>query len=131
MIPNTPSTQSVVRISDAGNSDVFNISGGTFTIQSSTSVKGWDLPVEFSLSQNYPNPFNPSTVIRYSIPEQTYVEIVVYDRLGQSVMKLVGQEQQSGYHEIRFDASHLPSGIYIYRLRAGGFVASKKLMLLK
>jgi hypothetical protein len=90
-----------------------------------------ELPSTFSLSQNYPNPFNPATTIRYKLPERNKVLLTVYNTLGQQVARLVDQEIEPGHHEITFDASHLPSGVYIYRLQAGSFVESKKLLLLK
>ena len=94
------------------------------------------LSSELILSQNFPNPFNPTTTIKYSIPSaqkdnSQFVRLSVYDILGREVATLVNKQQQPGQYEIKFDASHLPSGTYIYRLTAGGFSQSKKLILLK
>jgi hypothetical protein len=94
-------------------------------------VDGGGLPREFTLLQNYPNPFNPSTTIRYSIPELTHVTLQVYNTLGQEVARLIDRELEAGNHQLTFDATHLPSGVYIYRLQAGDRVDNKKLMLLK
>jgi N-acetylneuraminic acid mutarotase len=88
-------------------------------------------PQGFNLYQNYPNPFNPSTKIRFDVPHRERVKVLIYNTLGQQVMRLIESEVESGVHEITFDASHLPSGVYIYRLQAGEFVESKKLILLK
>ncbi|MEE9430688.1 MAG: T9SS type A sorting domain-containing protein [Melioribacteraceae bacterium] len=92
----------------------------------------------FSLSQNYPNPFNPSTKIEYSIPlsreargVSNNVTLTVYDMLGRKVTTLVNQKQKPGNYKVNFNASQLASGIYIYRLQAGDFVETKKLMLMK
>jgi polyhydroxybutyrate depolymerase len=89
------------------------------------------IPVSFSLSQSYPNPFNPSTTIRYGIPHQTEVTLAIFNTLGQHVATLVQGEQDAGYHEVRFDGSNLASGVYFYRLQAGSYVETKKLMLLR
>ncbi len=89
------------------------------------------MPTEFSLSQNYPNPFNPSTVIRYGLPVNARVTLTVYNVLGQTVVILAAGEKEAGYHELRFDASNLSSGVYFYRLRAGDFVQTRKLLLLQ
>ncbi len=95
-----------------------------------------NLPTEFLLKQNYPNPFNPSTVIKYSIPqnanhESLIVSLKVYDILGREVSTLVNKEQRAGNYEIIFDASGLTSGIYFYKLQSGNFVSTKKLLLRK
>jgi murein tripeptide amidase MpaA len=89
------------------------------------------IPTEFSLSQNYPNPFNPSTSIEYSIPSSEYVSLTIYDVLGNKVAELVNERKDAGMYKINFDASALTSGIYIYKLQAGSFVQTKKLMVLK
>jgi hypothetical protein len=94
-------------------------------------VSGEGLPDGITLLQNYPNPFNPSTTIRYSIPERIHVVLSIFNTLGQEIAKLVDEEVSAGNHAIKFDAAHLPSGVYIYRLQAGESVQSKKLMLLK
>ena len=86
---------------------------------------------EFSLSQNYPNPFNPSTKISYSIPNQSYVSLKVFDVLGREVAVLVNKEQPYGNYEIEFDATILSSGIYFYRLTAGEYTAGKRMILMK
>ena len=81
--------------------------------------------------QNYPNPFNPLTCIQYSIAEAGEVSLKVYDLLGREVAIVVNQHQPPGNYEVVFDASHLASGIYLYRLEAGSYVASKKLALVR
>ncbi len=89
-------------------------------------------PVSFSLSQNYPNPFNPSTKIKYSFPLESNVVLKIYNVLGEEVRTLVNNELKSaGTFTIDFNASSLPSGVYLYRLQAGDFVQVKKMMLLK
>jgi alkaline phosphatase D len=85
----------------------------------------------YSLSQNYPNPFNPVTTIGYSLAARSGVSLVVYNTLGQIVATLVDEVQESGTHGVKFDGSRLASGVYFYRLQAGSFVASKKLILLR
>ncbi len=90
-----------------------------------------DLPESFSLSQNYPNPFNPVTEIRYALPKDCQVRLEVYSILGQRVATLVEGTQEAGYKAVRWDASGVASGIYFYRLQAGSFVESKKMILLK
>jgi hypothetical protein len=89
------------------------------------------LPREFALSQNYPNPFNPNTTIHYSLPHISFVTLTVYNTLGQQVAQLVNEQQQAGYHDVVFRGDGLSSGVYFYRIQAGDFVASKKLLLLK
>jgi hypothetical protein len=88
-------------------------------------------PKGFALSQNYPNPFNPSTTIKYGIKERSFVELKVYDILGREIASLINEEQNAGYHEINFNASKLSSGVYLYQLKAGQFIETKKMLLLK
>ncbi len=85
----------------------------------------------FELGQNYPNPFNPSTVIRYALPSKARANLTVFNSLGQVVKELVNENEEAGYHEVRFDGTGLASGVYFYRLQAGSFVETKKLTLLK
>lgn len=89
------------------------------------------IPKEFSLLQNYPNPFNPSATFRYALPHASFVMLTVHNTLGQQVAQLVNEQQAAGYHETVFYGDGLASGVYFYRLQAGNFVASKKLLLLK
>ncbi len=89
------------------------------------------LPQNFSLSQNYPNPFNPTTVIRYQVSGMSHVTLGVYDVLGQEVAMLVNEEKFPGSYEVNFNASNLSSGVYFYTLRAGNFVETKKMLLIK
>ena len=92
-------------------------------------------PLEFSLSQNYPNPFNPSTSIKYAIGSRQFVTLKVYDVLGNEVAILVNEEKPAGSYEIEFKSSvgshQLASGVYYYQLRAGDFIQTKKMILLK
>jgi hypothetical protein len=89
------------------------------------------MPTGFALQQNYPNPFNPSTTIRYALPMRSSVSLVVYNALGQHVAQIIDREIDAGHHEVRLDASTLPSGVYFYRLMAGGYVETRKLLVLR
>jgi hypothetical protein len=92
---------------------------------------GPDVPGSFSLSQNYPNPFNPSTTIRYGLPHRSNVTLTVFTLLGQEVKTLVVGEQPGGIYEVRFNATGLASGMYLYRLSAGEYVATRKFAVVK
>jgi hypothetical protein len=88
-------------------------------------------PTQLQLNQNYPNPFNPSTKINFQLPSDGFVTLKVYDVLGNEVGTLINSEKTAGSYEVNFDASSLPSGTYLYRLLSGGFVETKKMILLK
>jgi hypothetical protein len=89
------------------------------------------IPSEFKLAQNYPNPFNPSTTIRFELPKSSHVRLSVYDMLGREVSVLTNERRDAGVYDVKFDASFLSSGVYLYTLRAGGFIQSRKLILLR
>jgi hypothetical protein len=89
------------------------------------------LPVTSALMQNYPNPFNPSTTVRYALEHRAQVTLSVFNTLGQQVAVLQNGEQEAGFHEVRFDGSNLPSGVYFYRMQSGTFTETKKLVLTK
>jgi hypothetical protein len=89
------------------------------------------IPDEYRLEQNYPNPFNNSTVIKYSVPHTSNVVIKVFDILGNEIETLINEEKPAGTYELTWYAEGLPSGIYFYRLQAGSFVETKKMILLK
>lgn len=88
-------------------------------------------PANFQLGQNYPNPFNPSTTFEFSLPVTAFVTLTVYDMLGREAATVASRDFSAGVHKISWNASSLPSGMYVYRMRAGDFVAQKKLMLVK
>ena len=88
-------------------------------------------PAEYVLEQNYPNPFNPATLIKYSVAQDGFVSLNVFNLLGEKVALLVNENLKTGRYEINFNASDLSSGIYFYRLDSGNFTASKKMILIK
>lgn len=102
-----------------------------FELNKESSLVQTDLPTEYSLYSNYPNPFNPTTTIKYDLPSDGLVQIKVFDILGNELATIVNEQKVAGRYEINFNASSLASGVYLYKLQAGGFVSSKKMILLK
>ncbi|MEJ2506843.1 MAG: T9SS type A sorting domain-containing protein, partial [Ignavibacteriaceae bacterium] len=100
--------------------------------ESTTDVKNeGKQPETFKLFQNYPNPFNPTTRIQYSIASKQFVSLRVYDSLGKEVKILVNAERPAGTYEVNFTSKDLPSGTYFYKIKAGDFVQTKKMILLR
>jgi endo-1,4-beta-xylanase len=89
------------------------------------------IPTAFKLYQNYPNPFNPATTIDYSVARTGFVQLRIYDLMGREITTLVDQRMPAGKHTVRFEANALQSGIYVYQLQVGGFVESKKMIVLE
>ncbi|MCK5077754.1 MAG: T9SS type A sorting domain-containing protein, partial [Calditrichia bacterium] len=90
-----------------------------------------NIPDQYTIEQNYPNPFNPSTVITFSLPKSEMVKIEVYSLLGQKIETLLDRSMSAGTHKVEFMAKDLPSGVYLYRISAGGFEQVKKMLLIK
>lgn len=107
--------------------------GAAFPIEVITEVNenNITLPTGFALLQNYPNPFNPGTSIQYTVSNRQFASLKVYDVLGNEVVTLLNEEKLAGSYEIEFNASALSSGIYFYQLRAGNFIETKKMILLR
>ncbi len=118
----------------------------TFTFHSSDEISFWlkdkyyslntehdhyIIPKEFTLYQNYPNPFNPTTTIQYELPQRSDVQITIYDLLGREVTTLVSQTQDAGYKSVQWNASQVSSGMYFYQIRAGNYLQTKKMVVLK
>ena len=108
----------------------FRYSDG-IAVDAASGIAAGEFPTEFTLSQSYPNPFNPTTNIRYGLPQKAFVTLEVFTTLGQRVATLVNEDEDAGYHEVKFDASGLASGAYFYTVTAGDYHASKKLVLMK
>ena len=104
---------------------------GTFEYSNEIMVNVIALPGQYALAQNYPNPFNPTTSIEYVIPQTGFVNLSVFNLLGERVAELVNEIMESGNHTIVFDASRLSSGTYIYTLSVNGNVVTKKMTLIK
>lgn len=116
----------------------FLITGSNNVHQTKEFVLRYTAPTEYKLEQNYPNPFNPTTKIRYTVPVRdayyaspTHVLLRVYDILGNEVTTLVNEPKETGYYEVEFNASSFASGVYVYRLSAGKFVSTKKMLMIK
>lgn len=112
--------------------------GGKFTIYDTRINKIMidgsytnELPVSFALDQNYPNPFNPITIIKFALPKDSEVNLSIYNVLGELVTTLVNEEMKAGYHQVDFNAANLATGVYLYRIKAGEFVQTKKMILMK
>jgi photosystem II stability/assembly factor-like uncharacterized protein len=102
-----------------------------YDVISGVKIKSADIPESFKLSQNYPNPFNPTTSIQFSIVEQNNYQLVVYDNIGQEVVKLVNGESKPGSYEVHFDGTELSSGVYYYQLSSDQISRSRKMILIK
>ena len=129
MEPGTYTTEMVIRSNDVQSPEV--VIPISFTINSTVSNEEEFIPTEITLEQNYPNPFNPSTNITYSIAETGQVSLDVFNITGQRVATLVQGLQSAGEYTISFDASNLSSGIYIYSLKTGSSIVSKRMVLVK
>ena len=103
---------------------------GSFHYSSEVEVEVL-VPEEYALYQNYPNPFNPSTIIKFSISEQSFVTINIYNSLGQMIKTIINKQMEAGYYETQFDASRYASGIYYYRLETENYTSIKKMLLIK
>ena len=88
-------------------------------------------PKQYELYANYPNPFNPMTTIRYTLPKSSTVSLTIFNLIGQEILALVDDTRPAGEYEVQWNASNLPSGLYVCKMQAGEFVATKKLVLLK
>jgi hypothetical protein len=115
---------------DEGESYPYLQSSSEQIVTSNVNENG-SFPNKFSLAQNYPNPFNPTTNISFVIPQANEVRLQIFDMLGRNVGTLLNEQKAAGSHTVRFDGSNLSSGMYIYRIEAGSFTQTRKLMLIK
>lgn len=122
-------TDNLIKIKDGNMSLIDGFGDNSITEIEISEIE--QIPSEFVLEQNYPNPFNPSTTIRFAVPQREQVNLVVFNSLGQEIKTLISGEKEQGSYEVTFDASNLPSEVYFYRLQAGSFVETKKMILLK
>ncbi|MCH8569090.1 MAG: T9SS type A sorting domain-containing protein [Balneolales bacterium] len=130
----TSMMQSLLWTVEATNDDgarLANEAFGLMTAPATSTGNEPDVPLDFTLAQNYPNPFNPTTQIEYALPEPAEVRLEVFNMMGQRVASVVNGQQNAGYHTATFDGTRLASGMYIYRLTAGSFVETRKMMLVK
>lgn len=126
------SDECLIRVTNAANSFVNDVSDDVFTIDIVSSVENGNvIPVEFELTQNYPNPFNPSTTILYAVPRSGPVSIKIYDLTGSEVATLVDEVKEPGTYKLEVDTQELASGIYLYRMIADDFISVKKMSVLK
>ncbi|MCB9211659.1 MAG: T9SS type A sorting domain-containing protein [Ignavibacteriales bacterium] len=119
---------------DSENSNYYSFLSTRITVHygSITDVESdKNLSAQFVLSQNYPNPFNPSTTIEFTVPEESFVQLKVFDILGKKIVTLANEKYSAGSYKANFDAANLPSGLYIAQMKAGNFSKSFKMMLLK
>jgi len=123
--------QGTITADATSNGNNGTISGAVWVPGISSAENENDIPDSYSILQNFPNPFNPATSIRYSVPELTKVSLRVYDVLGNEIATLVNEEKERGVYTINFDASQLASEIYLYRLQAGGYLETRKMILIK
>jgi hypothetical protein len=100
-------------------------------IPNGINVISTKIPTDYTLSQNYPNPFNPITNIKFDIPKASFVKLIVYDLLGRELRTLVNEQLKAGTYKADWDASEFPSGVYFYKLSAGDFTETKKMVLVK
>ena len=99
---------------------------------SQTVEVNWSPFTTYKLEQNYPNPFNPTTTIGFGIPEKGNVRLSILNILGEEIKVLLNEEMEAGYHSVDFSAeSGLPNGVYLYRLQAGNYIETKKMILLR
>ncbi len=120
------------RLTRLGSNIMTSSSGGKFRLNAQVGHGTKDvLPTKYLLAQNYPNPFNPLTIIKYDLPADQYVTLKVYDVLGREVYTLVDDNVIAGYQQVSFNANQYSSGVYFYKITAGNFVQTKKLLLLK
>ncbi len=133
-----PGQSELVRITNGENTElritdavIVAESGGHLEPRFERVISTGTLPTEYSLKQNYPNPFNPTTTIIYSLPEASDVRLDIYNILGQNVATLVDEYRQAGTHEVTWNANGIASGVYFYRLTAGEYTDTKRMLLLK
>jgi hypothetical protein len=103
---------------------------GTYEYSDVVEVE-WRAFSSYLLEQNYPNPFNPTTIIGFGLQNKSNVKITILNAIGEEVARLLNEEREAGYHKVEFNASTLPSGVYFYRIQAGSFIDTKKMILLK
>jgi YD repeat-containing protein len=118
----------------AGNIYAYQGYNLTFTrklVVTGIAFQSTNVPAVYSLFQNYPNPFNPSTTIKFELPKASQVTLSVFDILGRQASVLVNERREAGVHEVKFDGSNLASGVYFYRIEAGSFVQTSKLLLIR
>jgi hypothetical protein len=131
--------RAAVGVDSMGNSIKYSSSSGNVsaarlidhTLVPAAVSQDRSLPGDFSLEQNYPNPFNPSTTIRFALPKRSRVKLTVFNTLGQQVARLLDSEIDTGVHDVLFDAGHLASGPYFYRITAGDFSQTRMLLLVR
>ena len=116
---------------DSDNSTFWDKGNFDFVTSAENNTDMTDNGFSYNLNQNYPNPFNPTTTIQYYVPERSSIKLVVYNTIGQEIAVLADGEKEAGSYSLNFNASGFPSGIYFYRLQAGSFIQTKKMVLLK
>ena len=136
ILTKTGESLSITLKNSTANSGVVNIEGVSWSsgdgVSNPTNVeKTSEIPRGFSLSQNYPNPFNPSTKISFSLPQSSFVNLSVYEITGREVTNLLNQQMNAGTYAVDFNSANLSSGIYLYKISAGTFLQTKKMILIK
>jgi hypothetical protein len=128
-----PSPLCRIRIVSIQDTTLSDTSDTVFSLIDPAAVNNTNrtVPMDFNLAQNYPNPFNPSTKISYSVPERSWITVKIFNALGEEVVTLVNEERPAGTYELNWNAANSPSGVYFYRIQAGKFVATKRMILLK
>lgn len=100
-------------------------------LPTSVETLSFEIPLEYRLEQNFPNPFNPATTIRFALRARGEVTVKIFDLLGREITTLLKEELPAGVHQVVFDATELPSGVYLYRIQTEGFCQTRKLLLVK